>query len=65
MWWVGASSCCCRYLIEDFLTESEYDYFEQLIEQQYGRFRASYTDEDVDSKVYQDDYRSSSFIPLR
>lgn len=54
----------CSYQIEDFLTEGEYDYMEELIDQQYGRFRASYTDQDVDTKVV-DSYRTSSFIALR
>lgn len=54
----------CSYQIEDFLTEGEYDYLEELIDQQYGRFRASYTDQDVDTKVV-DSYRTSSFIALR
>jgi hypothetical protein len=52
------------YTIEDFMSESEYEYFEQLIDQQYGKFRASYTDEGVDEQYHSVD-RTSAFISLR
>lgn len=52
------------YTIEDFFTEAEFEYFERLIDQQYGKFRASYTDDSVDD-YYVSESRTSAFISLR
>jgi hypothetical protein len=53
------------YVIDDFLSEGEYAYFEQLIDQQYGKFRASYTDESAAGAQYVTESRTSAFISLR
>ncbi len=53
------------YVIDDFLSEGEYDYFEALIDQQYGKFRASYTDDSVAGAQFVTESRTSAFISLR
>lgn len=53
------------YVIDDFLSESEYQYFEQIIDQQYGKFRASYTDDSATGDQYVTEERTSAFICLR
>lgn len=52
------------YEVADFLSETEYEHLEQLIEQQFGKFSNSYTDEDVDAQVVNGS-RTSAFISLR
>ncbi len=52
------------YMVEDFLAESEYEHFEQIIEQNFGKFRNSYTDENVDEQ-HLSASRTSAFISLR
>lgn len=53
------------YVIDDFLAESDYDYFERLIDQQYGKFRASYTDDSAGGAQFVTESRTSAFICLR
>eukprot|EP00624_Nannochloropsis_granulata_P001633 evm.model.NODE_18033_length_94466_cov_20.978998.21 len=52
------------YEVADFLSETEYEHLEQVIEQHFGKFSNSYTDEDVDAKVVSGS-RTSAFISLR
>jgi hypothetical protein len=52
------------YAIDDFLSGTEFENLGHLIDQQFGKFRASYTDCSVDEQV-RNASRTSSFISLR